>query len=410
MTWRAWSLCLLLCVVLVSCDRDFSVFEPPTTSREFTPIEKSVAQSDNAFGLRLFRKIADSEKNKNVLISPLSAAMALGMALNGAAGETETAMRNALGLAGMERDEINTAFQGLIEVLSGLDPAVRFQIANSIWHELGLEIEPDFIRTNKTYFNALVQGLDFNSPEAPGVINQWVSEKTYGKIPEIVDGIDQAQVLFVINAIAFKGNWTTQFDPKNTTADFFLKADGTQVPCDMMRLETGFDYYRNGSFEAVDLPYGGGDFSMTVFLPNPGTPVDVFIKGLSADSLDVWSGKMQKNIIVLQLPKFKLQYEIRLNDALSALGMGIAFTDRADFTRILKGGGIQIDEVKQKTYIDVNEEGTEAAAVTAISFTVSMPYLFRADRPFVFLIRERRSGTILFMGKIEDPSINQVTS
>jgi serine protease inhibitor len=274
-----------------------------------------------------------------------------------------------------------------------------------MWYELGLDVEYGFIETNRTVFNAAVRELDFSSPAAPGIINQWVSEKTYGKIPEIVDGIDPAQVLFVINAIAFKGNWTTQFDPQNTAADFFTKTDGTRVPCDMMRLETEFDYFKDASFEALDMTYGNGDFSMTVFLPGPDLPVDGFINGLCADSLEVWSGKMQQNDMVCQLPKFKMEYEIKLNDALAALGMGVAFTDRADFSRILKTGGLQIDEVKQKTYIDVNEEGTEAAAVTAISFVnVSMPCTFRADRPFVFLIRERRSGTVLFIGKIENPS------
>ncbi|HEX9935459.1 MAG TPA: serpin family protein, partial [bacterium] len=155
---------------------------------------------------------------------------------------------------------------------------------------------------------------------------------------------------------------------------------------------------------AVDMPYGSGDFSMTVLLPRRGKAIDAFIAGFSADSLALWFGSMQKSERMLQFPKFKLEYEIEMTDVLSGLGMGIAFSDRADFTRILKIGGLKIDGVKHKTFVDVNEEGTEAAAVTSISFATSMPAFFRADRPFLYLIREKHSGSILFIGKVVDPT------
>jgi len=400
-----WLVVVFTAVWVSTCTRDFSVLSFSSADREFSLLEKSLAQSDNAFGVNVFKEIVRTEeKDKNVFVSPLSVAMALGMTLNGAAGGTETAMRKTLDPAGLPQEDIHTAFQSLIDALTRLDPAVRFQIANSIWYRLGLEVEPDFVQTNRTHFYALIRELDFRLPEAPDAINGWVSEKTGGRINKIIDRIKPDMVLFLVNAIYFKGNWTTPFDPKQTRDDRFTKADGSGMPCIMMNLEQKFSYTENATFQAIELPYGDGSFSMLVVLPRESRSLNALVSGLSADSLNRWSGRMKEIRITVQFPKFKTEYEIKLNDALTALGMGVAFTPDANFTRIRKTGGLCIDEVKHKTFVEVNEEGTEAAAVTVVGIieTALGPRL-RVDRPFLFVIREKRSGTILFIGRMMEP-------
>ncbi len=405
--FRNWiSLAVVFTITgVLSCTRDFSVPTLRSAAREFSSLEKSLSQSDNTFGVNLFKEIVRTEdKDKTIFISPMSVAMALGMTLNGAAGETETAMRKTFEPVGMPQESVNDTFQSLIDALSNLDSSVRFQIANSIWYRLGLAVEPDFIQTNNTHFYALIRELDFRLPVVPDVINGWVSEKTGGRINKIIDQINPAMVMFLVNAIYFKGSWTYRFDPKQTRDDQFTKTDGSRVPCSMMNLEQKFKYTENAMFQAIELPYGEGAFSMLVFLPQQGRTLNALVSGLSADSLNRWCERMQDVNITVQFPKFKLEYEIRLNDVLTALGMGVAFTPDANFTRICKFDGLCIDEVKHKTFVEVDEEGTEAAAVTVVGiFQTALGPFLRVDRPFLFAIREKRSGTILFIGKMMEP-------
>ena len=401
-------LLLVASLFLLQCTRDFSVPPVKGTVRELTPLEKQVVESDNIFGLKLFQEIIKIEPDKNVFISPLSVAMALGMTYNGAAGSTEEAMRNTLEFGDMSFQEINESFKSLIALLTQLDPKVRFQIANSIWYRLGFPVEQDFIDLNKTFFDAEVRPLDFSLPGAPGVINDWVDENTNGKIKEIIDQIDPLTMMFLINAIYFKGTWTFEFDKTLTADDFFTKPDGSQVSCKMMKQENDFQYFETDDFQAVDLPYGDGQFRMTIFLPKPQKSICSFITEFSSENWMQWIGRFSKAAGSVYLPKFELEYEISLNDVLTALGMGIAFTGQADFTRINKNGNLYISQVKHKTFVKVDEEGTEAAAVTVVEISLTSVgptgFVMRVDRPFVFFIREHHSQTILFMGKITDPS------
>ncbi|MFQ5866019.1 MAG: serpin family protein, partial [bacterium] len=286
---------------------------------------------------------------------------------------------------------------------------VIFQIANSIWYRQGMTFEEEFINLNKTFFNALVRALDFSDPNSVNIINDWVKENTNGKIEKIIDRIDPGIVMFLINAIYFKGTWTYEFDKELTQDDFFTLPDGSQKACKMM-IQTGeFNYFENDDFQAIDLPYGQGQFSMTIFLPRASKDVDSLVEELDAQNWNSWLSSFSADSVTLQLPKFKLEYEIKLNDVLTALGMGIAFTPGgADFTRMYKAGGLWIDYVKHKTFVEVNEEGTEAAAVTVVAIIRSGggPEIkfMRVDRPFVFVIRENHSQTILFMGKMVEPT------
>jgi serpin B len=381
--------------------------------RELNSVEKALVEADNSFGLKVFQAINSDEKDKNVFISPLSISMALGMTLNGANGATKEAMQNTLELAGLSDQQINENYQSLIDLLVGLDPKVKFQIANSIWYQNNFAFKESFINISKQYFYAKVAGLDFTNPQSANIINGWVADNTNGKIKKIVDQIEPHIVMFLINAIYFKGVWTYEFDKNQTQDDLFNLSDGSQKTVPMMTQSREFSYFASDQFQAVDLLYGDELFSMTIILPNPQINVDDFMAALSAENWNQWTGSFSKTNGVLYFPRFKLEYEKLLNEALKSLGMAVAFDQgEADFTRMFdKVGGINlfIDKVKHKSFVEVNEEGTEAAAVTSVEIGVTSigpgsSFIMRVDRPFIFAIRENHSGTILFIGKIVDPS------
>jgi serpin B len=400
----------LICITLLSCGEN-AVSPGKSTPRNLSPEEQQLVQSYNAFGLKLFREIVRGTENQNVFISPVSVSMALGMTLNGAAGATEEAMKSTLEFSGMTMEQIDQCYRSLIELLTALDPKVQFRIANSIWYRSGMIFEQPFLDACQTYFNAQITGLDFGNPDAADRINTWVKENTNGKIEEIVDKpINPAMIMFLINAIYFKGAWTYQFDPSLTRDTLFTLQDGSTAPCKMMEQpEPGktsqFSHLANDRLEAIDLPYADGWFSMTILLPKPGRDIDSLISELDSQTWSNWVAGFAGHEGTVAIPRFKLEYKEKLNNVLSAMGMGIAFTPGADFSRMLAGGGIWIDEVRHKTFVEVNEEGTEAAAVTSVGMIDVKPDTFemRVDRPFIFMIREKHSGTILFVGKIVNP-------
>jgi len=334
----------------------------------------------------------------------------LGMTYNGANGETQEAMAEALELSGLTLQEVNESYQSLIELLRGLDPKVQFRIANSIWFRQDREPEKEFIDLCKEYFDALVRSMNFADPNAAKIINGWVYDNTNGKIEEIVDDpINPLIVMFLINAIYFKGTWTYQFDEESTKDTLFTLPDGTPKPCRMMEQRGFYRYFSNDDFQAVDLPYGDGDFSMTIFLPKPKVEINSLIAEFTPENLSYWLGCFSSDSGDIYIPKFKLECGPGLNRVLKTMGMEIAFTDAADFSKMYKGGGVWIDTVIHKTYVEVNEEGTEAAAVTVVVMIQSTAepsgFHMRVDRPFIFLIRENVSQTILFIGKIVEPTL-----
>jgi serpin B len=403
---------LIFCVAafLTSC-AEHVVSPPERVMRELTVAEKRLVETDNKFGFKLFREIVRQEQNKNVFVSPLSVSMALGMTYNGANGSTETAMRQTLELGDMTLPEINSSYTSLIELLSQLDPQVRFQLANSIWYRQEYTFEPEFINLNQTYFNAVVRGLDFNDPGAAKIINGWVEQNTNGKIKQIVDDpINPATVMFLINAIYFKGIWTYRFEPQNTQDDWFKRLDGSQKQCKMMSLKSDLKYFANAQFQAIDLPYGDAGFSMTILLSSRQTPIDSLVAAINQENWLTWTGSFSRQTVNLFMPKFVLEYNLTLNETLEALGMDIAFTNQADFTKMCRTDKLLISEAKHKTFVEVNEDGTEAAAVTSVEMALtsgrggSGEIWMRIDHPFIFAIRENQSGTILFVGKIVDPN------
>jgi len=399
---------LILIITLAGCE-PATKFDEELPLRELTQAEKQIVSGTENFSINIFKKIAQVEPDKNVFISPLSISMALGMTLNGADGSTYQAMKNTLFLLGLTQQEINESYQSLIELLTKIDNEVIMQIANSIWYRNSIQVKQPFIETNQKYFNAVVNAMNFNDPATVNTINNWVKVSTKGKIEKIVEQINPETIMYLINAIYFKGTWKYQFDKSKTKDDAFTKRNGQQVACKMMDQETQFSVSFNEIFSAIDLLYGNGNFSMTILLPDRSKSVQDVLTYLTTES---WNdllksfGKAKKR---LMMPRFNLEYKQNLNQVLKDLGMSIAFDpEQADFKKLYDGPfNAYISNVEHKTFIDVNEEGTEAAAVTSVEIGVTSinDPLFRLDRPFIYLIREKNSGSILFIGKMEDPSL-----
>jgi len=380
--------------------------------RPLTDAELALAEASEAFAFDFLREVArDEDPSRNIFVSPLSASMALGMALAGAEGGTFEAMRAALRLGALDRAQIGVSYRSLIDLLSGLDPTVRLEIGNSVWHRDGFALEEAYVSEVERDFLARVQGLDFDDPGAADVINAWVREATDGLIDGIVDPpIDPLTVAFLINAIYFEGAWTLQFDPERTAHGDFRRSDGSTVSVPFMSMrDEAFPYAETPDYQAIELPYGGEAFAMTVVLPSEAVGIDTFVESLDAEA---WSGiiaGLLKRELLVELPRFTLEYEKSLNDVLEALGMEVAFDPgAADFSRMHRDAidlQLHISRVKQKAFVDVDEEGTRAAAVTSVEMKVtSAPLMFRADRPFLFAIRERLSGALLFTGVVRDPA------
>ncbi len=380
---------------------------PPLTS-----LQRAVVISGNTFGLNLFRDINKTTVGENLLISPLSVSMALGMTLNGAGGATKDAMEQTLGFTGMGDEDINATYADLIRGLTQVDPVVQMEIGNSIWYRPSLQVEQSFRDVNAAYFNAQIRSLNFTDPSAGGIINGWVSDATHGKIPSIVpDPVPTDIVMYLINAVYFKGSWTQRFDSAATKDESFTLSGGTTVPCRMMIATDTAGYFDDNGLQCADRPYGSGGFSMTVLLPPAGTDIDQFISGMTRDLWENWTNRLAASQVEIHMPKFKLSYYAKLNSNLADLGMGIAFTNAADFSGIDRRGNLAISEVLHKTFIQVDEEGTEAAAVTSVGMRTTateggngaIPVIV-LDRPFVYVIREHDTGTILFIGKLAEPS------
>lgn len=414
MSNRLAPIALLLLAVGCSDPSGPTPTEIKSLPRSLSAVETDLISSSNRFGFGLFREVNANFHDKNVFLSPLSASMALGMTMNGAAGTTFEEMRAALGFGTQSLADIDRGYQSLITLLRDLDPGVQFKLANAIWYDqsIGAGLNPDFLSATKTFFDAEVSALDLRAPSAIATINDWANRNTNGKIKKVLDQLDDNIVMLLANAIYFKGSWRTQFDKGKTAPEPFAAAGGTRnTPTMQQKLTVGYGTV-NGT-QVIDIPYGGNAFSMTVLLPPEGTNIDGYVDQLTSSGWQSAVTALEQQRVILHLPRFQLSWEDTLNRSLKSLGMRQAFVpDGADFTRMSSALGrkLYISFVKQNTFVDVNEEGTEAAAVTTVGIGLTSapapPAVVRVDRPFVFALRERLSGTILFLGKIADPTTN----
>lgn len=368
-------------------------------------ISSDFASKTSNFAFDFWNKLQENETvDNNYFVSPLSLHIALGMLLNGADSETKTEIQKVLGLENQSMEEINKTYAELIENLPQVDPKVVNTIANSIWQDKNFVSEKDFIDNLTNNFNARLYTEDFANPATVNKINQWASDNTNAKIKKILEQIEPSQVMFLINALYFKGDWTKEFKTENTQKAEFVGTNTTKM-VDMMNQTTEFKYADLEEYQLVELPYGSEKYTMNIVLPK-NTSIENVVKNLNAAAWQTAQNSLAKRKVVVGLPKFKIEYSKKLNGILQQMGMVAAFSDRADLSKIAKPAGkLKVGFVKQDTFVAVDEKGTEAAAVTTIGIEVtSLPVYpeIICNKPFAFLITEKTSNTIMFIGKVSN--------
>jgi len=402
---------LLFAVAVMSCSKNEDALPTEPVTIDLTQDQIALIESGNEFAFDIFRRVlAGSGTNENIMISPLSISYALSMALNGAAGETHDAMMEALRINGITNDVLNNSYRELTKALLSVDKRVLMSIANSVWTENDFLVKKAFIDILTNYYSAESKPFDIDDATAPDKINTWIESKTNGLIQEMIEDLPDNTVMLLINAIYFKGMWKSQFDKSKTIEMPFKKAGNIQVDVPMMKQEAEFSVYQGNGFMMAEFPYGQGNFVMDVLLPDEQS-CSCSLPGLLTDAgFSSWVSQMNKEKIDLSFPRFKYGYKKTLSQMLSDMGMGITFTDAADFSNISDQYDLLINDVLHQTFIETNEEGTEAAAVTVVEVgTTSMPpppLVFKMDHPFIYIIRETITNSIIFMGRVADPSIN----
>ncbi len=370
---------------------------------------KKIISANNKLAMDLLPNLESNEQG-NIFISPTSLFMALSMVFNGADTETKEEMAKVLNSEGIDITELNKANASLLSKLHNESEDIDLKVANSIWLNEKFHFQEDFAQNNRDYFSAEISGIDIMDNKSVELINNWVSDSTNNKIDEMVKApLDPDLVALLINAVYFKGDWKYKFDENETVARPFHLEDGTTKTIPLMSLNEELSYMENDHFQAVSLPYGEGDMSMNVFLPRENSTIQEFEKTLTIENMDTWNSEFYPTVGNVMLPKFKMVYEVNLNEPLKTLGMIEAFDENANFSKMIKEKDlIWISQVKQKTFIDVNEKGTEAAAATSVAIVEESAsansFLMEVNRPFFITITHQSTGAILFMGSIVDPS------
>jgi serpin B len=385
--------------------------EPDLTPKNFTltGAAPQAIQSSNDFGIELFKRVVETG-NQNLMLSPLSASTALTMLLNGCGGDTYTQLQGTLNYpAGMTIGDINEAYKSLVDQLLKADPKVKLALANAIFYRNGFVVKPPFLATMSNDYKAKVEGLDFSAPSALTTINKWANDNTAGKIPKVLDQISGDAVMFLMNALYFKGDWSYQFDKSATQNRPFYPDGGSSISVSTMKSEVGTRVFYSQNYGVVEMPYGRTNFTMVVIVPTE--TLGSFYASLTPQ---VWNeitsgldSKDEFGKLIVYMPKFKFSYEKFLNDQLKSMGMVDAFIDGQANLSGISDQQIFVDFVKQNTFVEVDEEGTEAAAVTTIGINLTSmpaePPQFVIDKSFVFAIRERTTNTLLFIGQVVNP-------
>ena len=394
-----------------SCSEENNGQDPDLTPKtlELTAMGPEVIANGNEFGVELFKRVA-REENKNLMLSPLSASAALTMLLNGCDGETYEQLKETLKYPEiLTISEINEVYRSLVSQLLDADPKVKLALANAIFYRQGFSVKSPFLNTMDTDFDAEIAGLDFGLPSALTTINKWASDNTNGKIPKVLDEISGDAVMFIMNALYFKGDWSYQFDESLTSDRPFYTNGTNSVDVSTMKGDVGSKVTYGTGYRAIEMPYGRTNFTMVVIVPD-GTLSD-FIASFTAENWNTATSALDDqdefDELTVYMPKFKFSYEKYLNDQLQSMGMLDAFMPGLANLSGISDASIFVSFVKQNTFVEVDEKGTEAAAVTTIGIDVTsfppQPQEFIIDKPFVFAIRERTTNTLLFIGQVVNP-------
>lgn len=396
----------LLTLVTLGCGKINNEDDGDNT---YTPISLSTKQSGyvtagNSFAGRLIERVdayAETEGDDNWFISPLSLQIDLGMLLNGAQGETVTELCNLLGYGAGETAEINAFSKLLLEKLPTIDKKTNVALANAIFYNKDEKIKKAYKDAVSSNYFAYLEALDFSKNSSAKTINDWCSKQTKGLVPKVIDEVDPGYMAFLINALYFKSEWANKFPKGSTSNESFTREDNATRQVKMMKLDgKKFEYGENDVCQSVRLPYGNGAYGMIVLLPKKGSTVRDIAAALGKEGRIPFGSEAE---VDLWLPRFESKYHIRLNDVLEQMGMVRSFTGAADFQAMFDTPS-HVDFVQQDTAIQVDEEGTEAAAVTVIATrkngTGPAPkVVFHADHPFLYLITETSTGAVLFAGK-----------
>lgn len=402
---------ILTAMVPVSCSKDAEQLPTKPVPIDLTQDQVSLIGSGNSFSFDIFTRVMNSAgQNENVMISPLSISFALSMTVNGATGATRDSMMEALKLNGLTPEAVNKSFKDLTASLLSVDKRVLMSIANSVWIENDFSAKQSFIDILTSYYDSESRYFDINDASAPDKINQWIEDNTNGLIKEMIDKLDDNAVMLLINAIYFKGKWQSQFDKTKTTSLPFYKFGGNQADVQMMKQKEDFKVFTGEEFLMAEFPYGQGNFVMDVILPNERDGLNVLQSKINDTNFTAWLNQMRTRETEVTFPRFKYGFKKKLKDVLTEMGMGIAFKDYADFSNISEQYDLKINDVTHQSFIETNEEGTEAAAATVVEIVnTSMPPApleFKMDHPFIYIIRETQTNSIIFMGRVSDPSVN----
>ncbi len=389
-------------------------FEPTVTYGEGYGEEAVAQQAQSRFALKLFDYLLQQQPQENLFFSPLSLRLALSMLYNGAAGETQAAMAEVLEAQELSLNELNWTNAQMVRWLverSQAEGPIQLQMANGLWVDTTLTLRPSFLQALATYYQAVANRVELGSRQTVQAINRWVAERTQGQIDRIVDRLSREDRMVLLNAIYFKGEWTQPFDPTLTKPQPFTRADGRRVQVPLMAQSGRYSYRETEQLQVVRLPYGEGELAMLILLPKPGVSLAALREKLSPETWQEWTGSLSTRPGSVRIPKFKLASEIDLGPALQQLGMGIAFSRQADFSQ-LTPEPTQVSRVLHKAAIEVNEEGSKAAAATGVIVSRTAldrqePFQFVADRPFWLAIvasgANREAQTVLFMGSVVSP-------
>ena len=373
-------------------------------------LDPAFLRAVNEFALELTVQLGRQDAGQNVFLSPANVAIALAMTANGARGETLQSMLSALNLNTLDLETVNSNFAALQALLVRDEPGATIAIANALWARAGIAFNADFLQRTQGFYDARIEALDFDQPDAPKTINEWVRRQTNDKIPAVVERIPEEIILLLMSAIYFNGKWETPFNPEFTQDRPFYLLNGTTKELPTMYRSDDFEYLKGDGFQAVRLPYAGGGVRMVIILPDADRTLAQLTDQLSIENWESWREQFSVKEGQLYLPRFTTRYDKQLNQALSAMGMTEAFDDgRANFSGMRPvPPALFVSQVRHVAYVDVNEAGTEAAAVTSVEMgiTSAMPtetFLMQVDRPFFFAIEETSTGSILFTGLITEP-------
>lgn len=401
----------ILSGIFTACEKRSDPLPGDPVQIELSLKQKEVIESANEFAFSLFKPlVADAKGSGNIMISPFSVSSALSMTLNGASGETYEAMKDALAYSDKTLEEINETYLKLMNDMISVDPRVVMEIANSVWVEKNLTVKQPFMNSLETWYKAEARSFDVTDPATVKMVNDWIAGKTHDKIKNMLESLDPDIAMLLVNAVYFKGKWRNQFDPDETGLKPFYVTGDAPVQVQMMHQKENFRVVNTGNATLVELPYGQGNYSMVVMLPDVGVTLSEALQLVTPENWYTWMTNLENAVseVDLSLPRFKYEYKRKLNDDLTNLGMGVAFNPMlADFSNMCDRG-LFISFVLHQTFIETNEEGTEAAAATVVGMELtSVPNtrVVNVNRPFLYFIRETTTGTIVFMGQVTDPSV-----